>query len=72
MFLVGGIGELKHPAMIIRAGLSNIRALLNSVSVERLKRDMLMTTELGFQRMDYLTRKSRRLVKTYRVLDLTG
>ena len=66
------MGELKHPTLIIRASLGNAHALTNTLSRERLVRQMLMVKEVGFQRIDLLTRETGRLVKQIHVIDLSG
>lgn len=70
--LVEGLSDVEYPLLVIRAGKCNIKGLVNSWPAERIKRQMLMTAEVGFQKTNMLTRKHQRLVKTINVIDLSG
>lgn len=71
--ITGYVGSLKpenHPIFIVRPGVSAVKSLLKALTVDQAANILLLFNEIGFQKCDEQTRKSRKLVKLIFVVDL--
>ncbi|GBG31179.1 SEC14-like protein 5, partial [Hondaea fermentalgiana] len=59
----GALGDDKHPLFLVRAGVSDMKAMMRNMSLEDATMALAFSNEIGFQICDARTRKSGKFIK---------